>query len=116
MSESPIPNPVEPQNDTPQASTPEVNDRPNSCDVSREPSTSVSDSLARTRKTFSAITEFLTIPTVASKKSKGKGKSPGGARVLTSEDSLTLMLDKEKKRKEGERLSRRENWSEKRNE
>lgn len=63
---------------------------------------SLSTSLRSTRETISAVTQFLTIPSSTIKsssgkgKGKGKGKSVSGARVLTSEDSLALMEEKEK--------------------
>lgn len=68
-----------------------------------ESSRSLSDSLSRMQNTFSVIIEFLTIPTVAPKKGKGKGegKTLGGARVLTSEESLTQLLEKEEKKGRG---------------
>ena len=101
MSESlMLESPVERQKVTQPASIRKDNDKVNMS--SGEPSVSLSDSLSMTRKALSDITEFLTIPAVASKKSKGKSKNPAGARVLTSEDSLTLLPEKEKKKREEE--------------
>ena len=48
----------------------------------------------------------MTPPAVASKKAKGKGKAPGGAHVLTSDDSLAL-LQEEKKDEEEVKLKRK---------
>ena len=85
--------PVEQQNMT-QAKSSEVS--------SGSPLTSPSDSSTPLRQRSSAITEFLTPPFVTSKKAKGKGKAPGGGRVLTSDDSLALLQEKEKKTKDEE--------------
>ena len=63
------------------------------------PSEMVSESLAETRQVLSAVSAFLTLPSITSKKGK---KPPGGARVLTSEQSLALLVDKEKKKREEE--------------
>ena len=63
-------------------------------------------SLRGTRETFSAVSRFLTIPSSAIKssggKGKGKGKAGSGARVLTSEESLAIMEEKEHLKKEEE--------------
>ena len=48
---------------------------------------SASESLSDTRKVFSYVTEFLTFSEVALKPSKST-KKPGGARILTSDESL----------------------------
>ena len=48
------------------------------------------------------MTEFLTFPGAAPKPSNSNKKNPGGARVLTSEESLALMKEKEMKKKEEE--------------
>ena len=50
------------------------------------------------------VTEFLTLPSSTSVKT---GKPPGGARVLTSEESLAMMLEKEQKKKEEEEAKER---------
>lgn len=63
---------------------------------------STSKSLSETRRVFSYVTEFLAFPGAAPKPSKSSKKTPGGARVLTSEESLALMKEKEKKKKEEE--------------
>ena len=60
---------------------------------------SASTSLANTRQVFSAVTEFLTLPPAYTKKGK---KPPGPARVLTSEGSLAMVLEKEKKKQKEE--------------
>jgi len=106
LSESPIQDsPVEQQSTcmTPQNSTPKNDDEAKSSAVSSGvPSTSPSDSSTPSRRKFSAISEFLTPPTIASKKAKAKGKAPAGAHVLTSDDSLALLQEKEKKKKDEE--------------
>ena len=45
---------------------------------------------------MSNVTEFLTLPSSTSVKT---GKPPGRARVLTSEESLAMMLEKEQKKR-----------------
>ena len=69
-----------------------------------------SDSSTPLRWRSSAITEFLTPHCI--KESKGKGKASGGACVLTSDDSLTL-LQEEKKDEEEVKLNRKLEWEEK---
>ena len=61
---------------------------------------SVSQSLASARKVLSDVSEFLTFP--AKDRGSKKRKQPGGARVLTSEQSLAMILEKEKKKREEE--------------
>ena len=56
------------------------------------------------RQRSSAITKLLTPPAIASKEAKGKDKAPGGARVLTCNDSLALLQEKEKKKKDDEEI------------
>ena len=51
------------------------------------------------RRKMSPITEFLTFPSTTPKRLK---KKPGPARVLTSEESLKMLREKEKKKKEEE--------------
>ena len=51
---------------------------------------------------MSLVTEFLTFPGPAPKPSKSNKKAPGGARVLTSKESLPIMKEKERKKKEEE--------------
>ena len=58
------------------------------------------------RKIVSPISEFLSLPKITPKRSKG-GSKPGPARVLTSEQSLQLLMEKEKKKKEEETKERR---------
>ena len=48
--------------------------------------------LASTRMALSAVTEYLTIP----KNLRKEKKPPGAARVLTSQQSLEMMMEKEK--------------------
>ena len=64
-----------------------------------------------TRKTFSEISQFLSIPSSVIKRSVSKGKgrerSVSGARVLTSEASFALMLEKERQKKEEEQAKQR---------
>ena len=101
VSESPL-SEIQQQSMTQETPKPDEDTAISSDTSSSKPSTSLSESFSKTRETFSAITEFLTFPAVTSKKSKGKGKSPGGARVLTSDESLSLLLEKEKKKREEE--------------
>ena len=61
---------------------------------------SVSQSLASARKVLSDVSEFLALP--ARVQGPKKQKPPGGARVLTSEQSLAIILEKEKKKREEE--------------
>ena len=72
---------------------------------------SFTSSFRSTRKTFSEISQFLSIPSSVIKRSvsKGKGKerSVSGARVLTSEVSLALMLEKVRQKKEEEQAKQR---------
>ena len=63
------------------------------------PGEMVSESLAETRQVLSAVSAFLTLLSITSKKGK---KPPCGARVLTSEQPLALLVDKEKKKREEE--------------
>ena len=62
---------------------------------------SPAQSLTETGKKYSAITSFLTLPSKLQEKN-GKTKSPGLARVLTSEESLAMLKEKERKKKEEE--------------
>ena len=92
---------------TPRNSTTRNDGKAKSSEVlSGSPFTSPSDSSTPSRRRSSAITELLTPPAVASKKVKGKGKAPGRARVLTSDDSLAL-LQEEKKDEEEVKLKRK---------
>ena len=74
--------------------------------VSKNPiiTPTVSQSLASARMALSNVTEFLTLPSSTSVKT---GKPPGRARVLTSEESLAMMLEKEQKKKEEEEAKER---------
>ena len=63
--------------------------------------TSLSSGLLMTRKLISELSELIT----SSKTSTGKNKGKGKARVLTSDDSLKELIDKE--RKKGMRKSQR---------
>ena len=74
---------------TPRSSTPNV--RPT---VPYSPS----QSLTETRKVISTVTSFLTLPTQPTKAKATK--PPGKARVLTSEEALTMMQEKEQRKKE----------------
>ena len=56
----------------------------------------MSQRLASARMALSNVTEFLTLPSSTSVKT---GKPPGRARVLTSEESLAMMLEKEQKKR-----------------
>ena len=60
---------------------------------------STSNSLSETRRVFLYVTEFLTFPRAAPKPSKSSKKTPGGARVVTREESLALMKEKERKKR-----------------
>ena len=62
----------------------------------------MSESLSSTRKVLSSPTEFLTFPSTTPKRSKQGKKTPGPARVLTSQQALETLLEKEKKKKEEE--------------
>ena len=62
---------------------------------------SVSESSSSTRKVLSSLTEFLTFPSTPKRSKQGK-KNPGPARVLTSQQSLETLLEKERKKKEEE--------------
>ena len=79
-----------------------------------QPSATISKSLENTRKVFSAISDFLQFPggTVSSKKTS---KNHCGAKVLTSEQSLALLEDKAKKKREEEEAKerRKQEWEEK---
>lgn len=80
------------------------------------PSQSASKGLSETRKVYSAINSFLTFPKASSTTSKGKAKKPPGrARVLTSEESLKMLEEKEAKKKEEEeaKVKRKEEREEK---
>ena len=66
-------------------------------------STSLSSSLSMTRKLISELSELITPPKTSTGKSKGKAK----ARVLTSDDSLKKLIDKEKKKREEEESKRK---------
>ena len=57
-------------------------------------------------KNVSPISEFLTLPHATPKRSKN-GKKPGPARVLTSQQSLEMLVEKEKKKKEEEEAKER---------
>ena len=57
---------------------------------------------ASTKRVLSSLTEFLTFPSTTPKRSKPGKKTPGPARVLTSEQSLEALLEKERKKKEEE--------------
>ena len=59
---------------------------------------SPAQSLTETGKKYSASTSFLTLPSKLQEK-KGKTKSPGLARVLTSEESLAVQIPKNNHRK-----------------
>ena len=75
--------------------------------------TPVTQSLASARKVLSDMSEFLTFPPNA--RSSKKQKQPGAARVLTSEESLAMLLEKEKKREEEEaKVKRKQDREEKR--
>ena len=78
-----------------------VEEDPLSSSMNSEDAT-VSDSLASTRQVLSAVSEFLTLHPMASKNSKKGKKQPGGARVLTSEQSLAFLVEKERKKREEE--------------
>lgn len=68
--------------------------------VSESTVSTVSQSLASARVALSPVSEFLVLPTPST--SAKKGKSPGSARVLTSEESLAMIIEKEQKKKEEE--------------
>ena len=55
------------------------------------------------RKLISELSELLTPPKTSTGKSKGKPK----ARVLTSDDSLKELIDKEKKKRDEEESKRK---------
>lgn len=77
-------------------------EEPKNSTPSTPPSTSsASQSLSETRKVFTAITSLLTVPAVPPEKLQSK-KPPGPSRVLTSEESLAQLQEKEKKKKEEE--------------
>ena len=60
--------------------------------------TSLSSGLLMTRKLISELSELIT----SSKTSTGKNKGKGKARVLTSDDSLKELIDKERKKRDEE--------------
>ena len=66
-------------------------------------STSLSSSLSVTRKLISELSELINPPKTSTGKNKGKAK----ARVLTSEDSLKELIDKEKKKRDEEELKKK---------
>ena len=66
--------------------------------VSQSSDPPLSQALASARVTLSSVAEFLTLPTPTSTKSK----PPGSARVLTSAESLAMIIEKEQKKKEEE--------------
>ena len=57
-------------------------------------STSLSTSLSMTRKLISELLELITPPEISTGKKKGRAK----ARVLTSDDFLKELIDKERKK------------------
>ena len=61
-------------------------------------STSLSSSLSMTRKLISELSELIT----SSKTSTGKNKGKAKARVLTSDNSLKELIDKERKKRDEE--------------
>ncbi len=83
------------------ASTPTI---PNYVTPQASLNTPVSHSLTSARKVLSDVSEFLTFPCVGGSK---KSKPPGHARVLTSEESLTLLKEKEQKKKDEEQAKQR---------
>ena len=64
---------------------------------------SLSSSLSMTRKLISELSELITPPKTSTGKNKGKAK----ARVLTSDDSLKELIEKEKKKREEEEEKKR---------
>ena len=67
-------------------------------------SPTVSQSLASARMTLSNVNELLTLPSSTSVK---MAKPPDRARVLTSKESLAIMLEKEQKKKKEEEAKER---------
>ena len=67
--------------------------------ASQPPSTPVSGTLPSARKVLSDVSEFLIYPSASCKK---KSKPPGSARVLTSEQSLAILKEKEQKKRDEE--------------
>ena len=76
---------------------------------------SPAQSLTETGKKYSAITSFLTLPSKLQER-KGKTKSPALARVLTSEESLAMLKEKEGKKKQEEKQKRKKEREKKRQE
>ena len=72
-----------------------------SIDITNTTPTVAVTSTTTARKIVSLISEFLSLPKITPKRSKG-GSKPGPAQVLTSEQSLQLLMEKEKKKKEEE--------------
>ena len=66
-------------------------------------STSLSSSLLMTRKLISELSELIT----SSKTSTGKNKGKTKARVLTSDNSLKELINKERKKRDEEELKKK---------
>ena len=66
-------------------------------------STSLSSSLLMTRKLISELSELIT----SSKTSTGKNKGKAKARVLTSDNSLKELINKERKKRDEEELKKK---------
>ena len=77
---------------------------------------SFTSSFKRTREAFSALSQLLSIPTAIVRHTSGqaKGKEKTGARVLTSEESLLAMQEKEKQKEEEAKQKRKLEREEKR--
>ena len=67
------------------------------------------------RRKMSSISEFLTFPSTCTTPNCLK-KKPGPARVLTSEESLKILREKEKKKQEEEDAKERKRLNVKRSE
>ena len=79
---------------------------------------SLTTSFRNTREVFSAVSQFLSIPPSSitkhpNNKGKGKEKAGSGARVLTSEESLAMVEEKERQKKRKKKLSKEESLREK---
>ena len=75
-------------------------------DITNTTPTVAVTSTTTARKIVSPLSEFLSLPKITPKRSKG-GSKPGPARVLTNEQSLQLLMEKEKKKKEEEEAKER---------
>ena len=78
-------------------------------DITNTTPTVAVTSTTKARKIVSPLSEFLSLPKITPNRSK-RGSKPGPARVLTSEQSLQLLMEKEKKKKEEEEAKERRKW------